>query len=109
MQNERCGDRLCYPNVEGQNILVELLSRQSHHIGIEHDNGIGPGIEQFVEDGFRNAEPAGRVLAIDDHEIGIASRAESTFAVINAEETCWFKTQKFGQTLERDASRDHTF
>ena len=32
-------------------------------------NGIGASIEEFVADFRRNTEPAGRVLAVDDHEI----------------------------------------
>ena len=39
-------------------------------------DGVGAGLDQLLDDGLGDAEAAGRVLAIDDDEIQLVTRAK---------------------------------
>ncbi len=39
-------------------------------------DGVGPGVEEFLVDRFREAKAAGRVLAVGDHDVDVVLFAD---------------------------------
>jgi hypothetical protein len=44
-------------------------------------HGVGPGLEEFVVDLLGDAEPTGRVLAVDDNAVEVPALAQARQAV----------------------------